>query len=752
MSKELLSKLKNKINENVANKFSLTDLTKYHFVPIDMKKDTLYIAVTENFSQDRAFSFISTKITINIKVIELELAEFNDFLEYYTQRYCSQVETIKSKKSLKEQAKNISTDNKTQLGQLLLIHELINQEQLDNAVKYAEEQKILLGAALVKLGYTTTLQLQELLQEQKKIKQKLTSKNSTGRKRIGDILIERGMIDENKLNLALQESKIDNSPVGSALVKLGFITIDQLKEILSEQQGTEVLTSSELRLDPKLIKALPEDFIRQNFVVPISSDGQILVVGMVHPDNKRVLNDIIYLTGQKVRAKIITHMEFESCLQTYYNEATKETDSLMRRMKKETAELEYEETLFEQVERELQDETGLVAKFANKIITDAIDTKVSDIHIEPRLKGYVVRYRKDGILREMFELPPKTEQSIITRFKVLSRMNIAEHRRAQDGTFTLKYGGKEYDFRLNTIPVSGKEKMVIRILAPAVSLNAADKEIKLIGGSTEDVAKIKKMIATPNGIILATGPTGSGKTTTLYSILKSLNDEKVNITTIEDPVEIKIDGINQSQVNVKAGITFANCMRAILRQDPDIILVGEIRDFETLETAISAALTGHMVLSTIHTNSAAATISRLIEMGAKEYLVASTITGVIAQRLVRRLCPLCKVKVKPTEDEARNVVLGEEEIAKFMQRDIYKPAGCVNCNFDGYAGRLGIYEILAMNKELKKLIADGVHDLKIEEVAISMGMKTLQQSCLNQILRGETSISEFIRVLGPVVD
>jgi len=331
-------------------------------------------------------------------------------------------------------------------------------------------------------------------------------------------------------------------------------------------------------------------------------------------------------------------------------------------------------------------------------------------------------------------------------------MNIAEHRRPQDGSFSITYKDNDYDFRINTIPVGDQEKMVVRILAPAVSMASSKDDIVLVGASKEEVDLIKKMESVPNGIILATGPTGSGKTTTLYSILKSLNDEKVNITTIEDPVEIKIDGINQSQINNKAGITFASSMRAILRQDPDIILVGEIRDYETLETAISAALTGHLVLSTVHTNSAAATISRLIEMGAKEYLVASTLTGIVAQRLVRKLCPMCKKKVNPTEEQAKNIVLGEENVKKFMQKEIYEPGGCVNCNFTGYIGRLGVYEILPINKEIRKLIAEKVHDIKIEEVAVSMGMKTLQQACLDHILRGETSVSEFIRVLGPVTE
>ena len=330
----------------------------------------------------------------------------------------------------------------------------------------------------------------------------------------------------------------------------------------------------------------------------------------------------------------------------------------------------------------------------------------------------------------------------------MARMNIAENRRPQDGTFSINYKDCSYDFRINTLPVSGKEKVCIRILAPAVSLSSTDKEIKLVGASQADIDKIKQIVSCPNGIILTSGPTGSGKTTTLYSVLKSLNDETVNITTIEDPVEIKLEGINQSQINAKAGITFASCMRAILRQDPDIILVGEIRDYETLEIAISAALTGHLVLSTVHTNSAAATVTRMIEMGAKDYLVSSTLSGVIAQRLIRKLCDDCKEEYYPTREEAALVSTDPEEIERLMQTPIYRAKGCNKCNFQGYKGRLGIYEIMQITKEIKKLIALGAHDLEIEEAAVANGMTTLHKSCIGHIINGQTTIEEFVRVLG----
>lgn len=577
-------------------------------------------------------------------------------------------------------------------------------------------------------------------------------KNNTQRKKIGEILIEKGFITEDQLFNALVEAKQGSIPIGTILVQKGFITVEELKTALFAQQGYETVNAEQLKIDSSVLELLPEDFIKINKVIPINFDGKTLVIGMVNPTDKKVINEVIAYTSLQVKVMLITHYEFMMCVETYYNESQKETSQIIEKIEQESSALDGEETLWEQAERELKDTSGTVVKFVNKIITDAIDQKASDIHIEPRLNNFAVRYRIDGILREVLQIPGKTESAVLTRLKVISKMNIAEHRRPQDGSFSITYKNKNYDFRINTLPVASKEKMVVRILTPAISLSSVKEEIKLIGATQEDIDRLYKIISVPNGIILATGPTGSGKTTTLYNILRNLNDEEINITTIEDPIEIKIEGVNQSQINTKAGITFASCLRAILRQDPDIILVGEIRDYETLEVAISAALTGHLVLSTLHTNSAAATITRLIEMGAKDYLISSTMEGVIAQRLVRKLCDNCKEQYFASREEAEFVLTNEKEIEKFMKIPIYKAKGCEKCGYNGFKGRLGVYEIMQVTKEIKRLIAQSAHDIQIEEAAIGSGMKTLQQSCLAHIIKGETTISEFIRVLGPVND
>lgn len=594
-------------------------------------------------------------------------------------------------------------------------------------------------------------QYKEFFSELKKDRDANKTDDGTNKQvKLGELLIQKGYITDVQLLQALAESKRNKEPIGSTLFKLGFITLEQLKEILHLQTGYEMVTPEQLAQQDKFINILPEDFIKQHKIIPISSDGKTLILGVVSPVKPDVLKEIIYITGQNPKQLLMTHYEYETSLNTFFSVQKKETQKIIKQMETESDEFGQEESLAKLVANELEDATGSVAQFVNQIITNAIDNKASDIHIEPRLTGYIVRYRKDGMLQKVFDIPEKVESAIVARFKVLSSMNIAEHRRPQDGTFSMKYKGGSYDFRINTLPVSGKEKVCIRVLAPAVSLNAADKQINLVGGTQEDIDKIKTMISCPNGIILTSGPTGSGKTTTLYSVLKSLNGEDVNITTIEDPIEIKLEGINQSQINTKAGITFASCTRAILRQDPDIILVGEIRDYETLEIAISAALTGHLVLSTVHTNSAAATVTRLIEMGAKDYLVSSTLSGVIAQRLVRKLCDDCKEEYYPSYEEAKKIMVNEEDIQNFMKTPIYRAKGCSRCNFTGYKGRLGVYEIMSINKEIKKLIADSADDIDIEEAAIKNGMRTLNQACLSHIVKGFTTIDEFVRVLGLV--
>ncbi|MBR2430202.1 type II/IV secretion system protein [bacterium] len=568
-----------------------------------------------------------------------------------------------------------------------------------------------------------------------------------------EMLVSIGWLTKEQLNECRQEAVQKNLPLDAIFYSKKYLSEERISSYLKKKYGKEVVAKKDIVVDQTMLKMLPEDFVAKKQTIIMSMEGNKLAVAMVNPLDKYIIREVSLSTGRPLNVYCIPYFEYEMYLKEYElikksEQSAKETERIIQSIEEDAAQYSQEDSLWAQVEKELQDSTGNVAKFVYKIITDAIDAKASDIHIEPRLGYYVVRLRSDGILKKVLEIPGSIEQAVITRFKVLARMNIAEHRRPQDGTFSIKYNDKGYDFRINTLPVAGKEKVVIRILAPAVSLKASGDKMVIQGASEEDLAKIHDMVQSPNGIILTSGPTGSGKTTTLYTILKALNKEDVNITTIEDPIEIKLEGINQSQVNPKADITFASCMRAILRQDPDIILIGEIRDFETLEVAISAALTGHLVLSTVHTNSAAATVTRLIEMGAKDYLVSSTLTGVIAQRLVRKLCDHCKEAYFPTEEEARHISNNIDLQQELVKTKLYRKKGCKDCGYLGYTGRIGIYEVMPISREIKKLIAQGAHDIEIEEVAVASGMKTLKSSCLKHIIEGNTTSSEFIRVLG----
>jgi type IV pilus assembly protein PilB len=393
---------------------------------------------------------------------------------------------------------------------------------------------------------------------------------------------------------------------------------------------------------------------------------------------------------------------------------------------------------------ELTDASNPLVKLVSSIIEEGIERNASDIHIEPRPKKYLVRFRVDGILRTILDVPQNMEASFVTRIKVMARMDIAEHRRPQDGRINIKYKGVDYNLRVNTLPVNdSREKIVIRILRPSKNIS----DFQSLGLDDEDARKLELLYQSPYGIILVCGPTGSGKTTTLYTVLQRINDDIRNICTVEDPVELQIEGLNQSQVNPKADYTFASSMRALLRQDPDVIMVGEIRDYETLEAAVHAALTGHLVFSTIHSNTTAATITRMIEMGAASNLIGSALAGVLAQRLVRNICPYCKVAYEASQSE-KDLLFPYDEERRKSSLTLYRGQGCELCMNSGYAGRSGIYEVLVVDREIRQLINDSHSDLEIEDAAIAAGMKTLSMNGRAKVVAGITTVEEVTRVLG----
>ena len=773
MTNDLLDKLIKKINFEHANNFELAVAKEYSFVPINVQGDSFFVAVSPDADKEKIIEYVKPIVDKKIEFIFLSKQNFDTLFDAFLKKFSSRFGSVLSGEfendpfasvefegrkefnniNKDSQADSVDDDNVVDID--IDDETELDDDELDLSADDTDEEELNVDDNALELSDSDeSSPINDKSQDKKsekpeeKVRGNINAVDSPTTKKIGEILIEEGLINNKQLTMALAEAKVLGIPLGSVLVKMGFITIKELKEALGAQMGVKLATAEQLKALPTAISILPEDFVRENKVIPLSMTDKSLVVGMVDPGNSKTINEIVYQTGLKPTVIMVTHYEYEAFLQTYYENEREAANKMLREIESERVETSNDDSLWDQVENEIQDTSGNVAKFANKIVTLAIDQHASDIHIEPRLVGYVVRFRIDGTLREVLKIPAKVDSAVVSRFKVLARMNIAEHRRAQDGNFSIKYKRNQHDFRVNTLPVGNKEKMVIRILAPAITDTNNDKEIKIDGVSPDDKKKIEYLISLPNGIVLTSGPTGSGKTTTLYSLIRTLNSEDVNITTIEDPIEIKMDGVNQSAVNPKAGITFANCLRAILRQDPDIILVGEIRDFETLEVAISASLTGHLVLSTIHTNSAAATITRLIEMGAKDYLISSTVTGVLAQRLVKKLCPECKEAYKPTLEEARKILTDPQDIKRLTEATIYKARGCPYCNNTGYYGRTGVFEIMLINKEMKKMIAQRAHDVELEDYAIKHGMKTLKMSCLEHILNGVTTIDEFVRILG----
>lgn len=785
MDNSLISRLIKKINFDLADKFELSVAKDLSFVPINMQNDVFFVAIHSKSNKAEITKYVNSVLNNKLEFIYLNKDKFDMLFDAFLKKFSAKYgTTLPSEEPSKEDEEDVDYYS----GDLELDEDfnLDDQEDLDisdeadsDSLDIADDSDDVDSSddGDIDADFDDNFDdKDDLFDEDDKAQDEQSSKpeeksekkeniidfenegvakadiskvKAPQTKKLGEILIEENLINEEQLEIALAESKVQKIPLGSVLVKMGFVTIKDLKEALGAQMGLKYATAEQLKALPTAISILPEDFVKINKVIPLSMTEKSLVVGMVNPNDTKVINEIVYQTGLKPTIMLVTHVEFENFLNTYYNVDKSDTEELLQQIDEDEKIESNSGELWEQVEQEIQDSSGAVSQLANKIITMAIDRRASDIHIEPMSVGYRVRLRIDGSLQEALKIPAKVDSSVISRFKVLSRMNIAEHRRAQDGSFTLKYKNRAQDFRVNTLPVAGKEKMVIRVLAPQMdSKQAKADKIEIVGASEEDIKKIRYLVSSPNGIVLTAGPTGSGKTTTLYALLRYMNSDSVNITTIEDPVEIKLEGVNQSSINTKAGITFANSLRAILRQDPDTILIGEIRDYETLEVAISASLTGHLVLSTVHTNSAAATITRLIEMGAKDYLISSTISGIIAQRLVKKLCPMCKEEYYPSIEEARQILTDPVEIQKLTQTKIYKPHGCPNCKNTGYLGRLAVLEILVINNEIRKMIAQRAHDVELEDYAVKRGMKTLKMSCLRHILEGNTSIEEQVRILG----
>jgi type IV pilus assembly protein PilB len=557
--------------------------------------------------------------------------------------------------------------------------------------------------------------------------------------RLGDLLVSKGLLTNKQLEDALQEQKISGNKLGTSLVKLGYISEKSLVSFLSRHYGVPAIDLSEVQIDPEAIKMIPPDVVFKYQVIPIKRVGSTLRVAMSDPSNILAIDDIKFLTSCHVEVFVSTESTIRASVDKFYNSSSSLAEIMGSMDSAENMEL-LEDT--EEVDiRELQQasEDAPVVKLVNLILNEAIKRRASDIHMEPYERVFRVRFRIDGVLQEFMKPPMKLKNAIISRVKIMAKLDIAERRLPQDGRIKMKFGkDKEMDFRVSVLPTLFGEKVVMRLL----DKSNLQLDMTKLGFEEKPLKEFKEAIHKPFGMVLVTGPTGSGKTTTLYSALSELNQISENISTAEDPVEFNLMGINQVQTHEEIGLTFASCLRSFLRQDPDIIMVGEIRDFETAEIAIKAALTGHLVLSTLHTNDAPSTINRLLNMGIEPFLVASSVLLIVAQRLARRNCESCKAPVQVSPQMLRTMGVPEEEISSCI---CFKGKGCDQCSKTGFKGRVALYEVLPVKEEIRELILQGASASEIKREAMRVGMKTLRQAALTKLREGVTTVEEVMK-------
>jgi type IV pilus assembly protein PilB len=565
--------------------------------------------------------------------------------------------------------------------------------------------------------------------------------------RLGEILVKDSLISADQLKQALDYQKKNGGRLGTCLVKMGLVSDDDITAVLSRQYGVPSINLKFYEVDPAVIRLVPQETAIRYQIVPLSRVGSTLTIAMTDPTNVFAMDDIKFMTGFNVEPVVASETAISEAIHKFYGDAesVEELDKVMKDLTGEEAdalELEAEEAEMDLASLSKAAEEAPIIKLCNLILTDAVKRGASDIHVEPYEKEYRVRFRVDGILQNVMAPPMKLKDAITSRMKIMAKLDISEKRLPQDGRIMIKYlkdgKKKELDFRVSTVPTLFGEKIVLRLL---------DKEnlrldMTKLGFEPESLKKFERQILKPYGMVLVTGPTGSGKTNTLYSSVARLNTQDTNIMTAEDPVEFQLPGINQVQMKEQIGLNFASALRAFLRQDPNIILVGEIRDFETAEIAVKAALTGHLVLSTLHTNDAPSTISRLMNMGIEPFLVATSVNLICAQRLVRRICVQCKEPLQILPQALIDAGYTPEEASRTV---VQHGKGCQTCNNTGYKGRVGLYEVMEITDELRELILVGASALELKRKAMESGMITLRRSGLIKMAAGLTTMEEVVR-------
>lgn len=547
------------------------------------------------------------------------------------------------------------------------------------------------------------------------------------KKRLGEILVTEGLVSENDIESALRLQKNSGKRLGDILVGQGLVTYDEMLHAVKNQLNVPLIDLDEVHIRQETLSLMPEKLARKYEALPIRVDNGQLTVAMSDPSNYFAIEDIRMATGYVVKPAISARDKVLGSIEKHYGkEKAKNAAESFRRAATTRS------TMVRTKEGNNPD--APVVRFIDTVLENAVMNKASDIHIEPGEKELRVRYRIDGFLEEMLRTDMGILEPVVSRIKIMSNLNISEKRVPQDGRFLYRNGSYSIDMRVSIVPGIYGEKMVIRLLGRDDSL----LDVNSLGFTEQERESIGRMIRRPYGMVLLCGPTGSGKTTTLYSFMKEVNDSRKNIVTIEDPVEYNLEGINQMQVNNRVGFTFAAGLRSILRQDPDIVLVGEVRDDETAEISVRAALTGHLVFSTIHTNNASSTITRLRDMGIEEFLLSSTIAGVISQRLVRKVCQVCSRKTPATEPEKRLLSVTHDIM-------LSRSEGCPACGMKGYKGREAVFEVMEVSDGIRNLIASGASDMEIEKHSIKAGMRTLRESCIAKVIEGTTTIEELIR-------
>jgi type IV pilus assembly protein PilB len=553
------------------------------------------------------------------------------------------------------------------------------------------------------------------------------------------MLVKANLITPEQLDAALKEQKVSGGRLGSILARLGYINEDAIAAFLSRQYGVPAVDLASVKIDPAVIRLVPADVANKHLLIPLSRNGSTLTVAMANPSDIFAIDDIRFMTGYDVTPVVAPETAIRNALNRYYD-----TAGLARTFVKDFEAKERGEARPAQEEIDLAElyrasEDAPVVKLVNLILSDAIKKGASDIHLEPYEKAFRIRFRIDGVLYEVMSPPPAMHAAVTSRVKIMARLDIAERRIPQDGRIKVRMGQRELDLRVSTTPTLFGEKVVMRLL----DRSALVLDMTRLGFEPQDLAMVEQAILAPYGMVLVTGPTGSGKTTTLYSALTRLNRVGTNIMTAEDPIEYNLGGINQAQVKPEIGLTFAALLRSFLRQDPDIIMVGEIRDYETAEIAIKAALTGHLVLSTVHTNDAPSTVHRLISMGVQPYLVSASLNLLLAQRLVRRICAECRVETQVVPAALEAIGFPPEEARALVS---YRGKGCMACNDTGYRGRIALYETMLLNEEIREAILTGVGTAELRELGRKHGMKTLRESGLQKLREGITTLEEVARV------